>query len=217
MKSVVFFGVGTPYALDLEECCRRLGVEIAACVANVAGPVFVSDESKLVDAGALPAALQCLPVVVPLTTPGHRLQVAREIDQLGFDHRPPLIDPTTPVASSAEIHEGVTINAGGSIGACARLHAFSQVNRSVTLGHHGVLERFATLGPGVVIAGSVTVAEGAFIGAGAVILPGIRIGRNAVVGAGAVVTKEVPDHTVVVGNPARIVKRGIVGHAGVGV
>lgn len=45
--------------------------------------------------------------------------------------------------------------------------------------------------------------RGASIGAGAVLLPGIRIGRWAMVGAGAVVTRSVPDHALVLGNPAR--------------
>ncbi len=47
------------------------------------------------------------------------------------------------------------------------------------------------------------VAKGASIGAHSVILPGIRIGKNGLVGAGAVVTKDVPDNSTVVGNPAR--------------
>ncbi len=51
------------------------------------------------------------------------------------------------------------------------------------------------------------VCKGASIGGGAVLLPGIRIGIGAVVGAGAVVTKDVADHAVVIGNPARP-KRG---------
>lgn len=45
-----------------------------------------------------------------------------------------------------------------------------------------------------------------WIGAGAVILPGVRIGDGAVVGANAVVTKNVPDFSVVGGNPARVIK-----------
>jgi UDP-2-acetamido-3-amino-2,3-dideoxy-glucuronate N-acetyltransferase len=45
--------------------------------------------------------------------------------------------------------------------------------------------------------------RGASVGAGAVLLPGIQIGRWAMVGAGAVVTRSVPDHALVVGNPAR--------------
>lgn len=46
-----------------------------------------------------------------------------------------------------------------------------------------------------------------WIGAGATILPGVTVGENAVVGAAAVVTKDVPADSVVVGNPARILKR----------
>ncbi len=48
--------------------------------------------------------------------------------------------------------------------------------------------------------------QGASIGAGAIILPGISIGAGAMVGAGAVVTHDVPDHALVVGNPARVVR-----------
>jgi UDP-2-acetamido-3-amino-2,3-dideoxy-glucuronate N-acetyltransferase len=50
------------------------------------------------------------------------------------------------------------------------------------------------------------VRKGASIGANATILPGVVIGIGAMVGAGAVVTKNVPDHLMVVGNPAKILK-----------
>ena len=45
------------------------------------------------------------------------------------------------------------------------------------------------------------------IGGGSVLLPGVTIGENAFVGAGSVVTRDVPDRSIVVGNPARIVGR----------
>jgi bifunctional N-acetylglucosamine-1-phosphate-uridyltransferase/glucosamine-1-phosphate-acetyltransferase GlmU-like protein len=45
------------------------------------------------------------------------------------------------------------------------------------------------------------------LGANATILPGLTIGENAMIGAGAVVTKDVPAGAVVMGNPARIVRR----------
>jgi acetyltransferase-like isoleucine patch superfamily enzyme len=48
------------------------------------------------------------------------------------------------------------------------------------------------------------VREGASIGAGAVVLPGVTIGRWAMVGAGALVTRDLPDHAVAIGNPARV-------------
>ena len=45
-----------------------------------------------------------------------------------------------------------------------------------------------------------------FVGAGTIILPGVTIGNNVVIGAGSVVSKDIPDDSVVVGNPARVVK-----------
>ena len=52
----------------------------------------------------------------------------------------------------------------------------------------------------------VTVKQGAWIGAGATVLPGVTVGKYAIVGAAAVVTHDVPDHAVVVGNPAKVIK-----------
>lgn len=48
--------------------------------------------------------------------------------------------------------------------------------------------------------------EGAWIGANSILLPGVTIGKNSVVGAGSIVTKDVPNNTIVAGNPARILK-----------
>jgi UDP-2-acetamido-3-amino-2,3-dideoxy-glucuronate N-acetyltransferase len=51
-----------------------------------------------------------------------------------------------------------------------------------------------------------TIEAGASIGANSTILPGITIGANAVIGAGSVVTKNVEPNTVVVGNPAHLIR-----------
>ena len=51
------------------------------------------------------------------------------------------------------------------------------------------------------------VKKGASIGSSATIMCGLTIGKNAIVGAGCVVTKDVPDNSVVVGNPGRILKK----------
>jgi UDP-2-acetamido-3-amino-2,3-dideoxy-glucuronate N-acetyltransferase len=52
-----------------------------------------------------------------------------------------------------------------------------------------------------------TVRNGASIGSGSTLLAGITIGENAMVGAGSVVTHDVPPNTVVVGNPARVMRK----------
>jgi acetyltransferase-like isoleucine patch superfamily enzyme len=53
----------------------------------------------------------------------------------------------------------------------------------------------------------VEIARGAWVGIGAVIVGDVRVGENAVVGANSVIREDVPDFTVVAGNPARIVRR----------
>jgi acetyltransferase-like isoleucine patch superfamily enzyme len=53
--------------------------------------------------------------------------------------------------------------------------------------------------------GHILVEYGAALGANATLLPKVTIGRWAMVGAGAVVTRDVPDHGLVLGNPARLV------------
>ncbi len=54
---------------------------------------------------------------------------------------------------------------------------------------------------------AVEIGHDVWIGHGAIVLAGRRIGTGAVVGAGAVVTKDVADYTIVVGNPARVLRR----------
>lgn len=51
----------------------------------------------------------------------------------------------------------------------------------------------------------VLVRQGASVGAGAVVLPGVVVGRFALIGAGGVVTRDVPDHGLVIGNPAKLI------------
>jgi acetyltransferase-like isoleucine patch superfamily enzyme len=54
---------------------------------------------------------------------------------------------------------------------------------------------------------TVTIKRGAFLGIGSIVLQGVTVGEHAYVAAGAVVTSDVPAHTLVVGNPARPVRR----------
>ncbi|WP_372765761.1 acyltransferase [Pseudoalteromonas sp.] len=55
--------------------------------------------------------------------------------------------------------------------------------------------------------GDIIIKQGAWIGTGATVLAGVTIGKGAIVAANAVVTKDVPDFTLVAGNPARIIKQ----------
>ena len=95
----------------------------------------------------------------------------------------------------------------------------SYVNRGVNMGEYCVLNTGATIDHeckigdgahimgGSYLAGRVTIGNFSSIGATATVLPDIKVGSNSSVGAGSVVTKNVPNNTVVIGNPAKFLRR----------
>lgn len=52
----------------------------------------------------------------------------------------------------------------------------------------------------------ITVGDNVWIGAGVQVMPGVTIGSNVVIGGGSVVVKDIPDNSVAVGNPCRVVR-----------
>ncbi|WP_238900908.1 MULTISPECIES: sugar O-acetyltransferase [unclassified Clostridium] len=53
----------------------------------------------------------------------------------------------------------------------------------------------------------ITIGYGCWIGGGVIILPGVNIGNGSVIGAGSVVTKDIPENSVAVGNPCRVIRK----------
>lgn len=72
-------------------------------------------------------------------------------------------------------------------------HTYENIDR-------GVIEQGVTTAP-------IEIGEHTIIGANSVILPGVKVGKHCFVGACCLVAKDVPDYSVVVGNPARIIKQ----------
>lgn len=58
-----------------------------------------------------------------------------------------------------------------------------------------------------ILSAPIEIGDDVFIGARAIVLKGVVLGRGAVVGAGSVVTSDVPESTIVAGNPARVIKK----------
>jgi acetyltransferase-like isoleucine patch superfamily enzyme len=54
---------------------------------------------------------------------------------------------------------------------------------------------------------AVSIGDGSWLGHGSVVLPGVTIGRHVVIGANSVVTKDIPDFSVAVGVPAKVIRR----------
>ena len=213
----ILFGVATPYVYEVYESLLRDGIEVCAFVDNQNHGAGPTELGPVTNAAELATDWIAHPVLIPLLTPGHRKALLAQARALGFSHFPSHCDPTSVVATTSVLGEGVLINALVTIGAMSRIGRFSIINRSASVGHHVTLEPFTTLGPGCTLCGSSTIGSGAFIGAGAVINPKVDIGRNAIIGSGAVVVRDVGDSCIAVGNPARVIKTEIAGYNDVSV
>lgn len=148
-----------------------------------------------------------------------------------YVHPSSYVDDNVSIGKGTKIWHFCHIQNGATIGECCSLGQNVNVSNNVTIGngckiqnnvslYEGViLEAHVFCGPSCVFTNDLTprakypkgragylktlVKEGASIGANATIVCGTTIGRWALIGSGAVVTKNVPDHALMVGVPAR--------------
>lgn len=87
----------------------------------------------------------------------------------------------------------------------ARIEDFVTVNFFTSIGHHVSLGAFSQINCNCDITGHVKIGKKANIGSSVCIIPKVVIGDNVKIGAGSVVLKNIPNETVVFGNPAKII------------
>lgn len=81
------------------------------------------------------------------------------------------------------------------------------LNRNTNISHDAIIGKYCEFSPSVNISGNCTIGNFCSFGTGAIVLPKITIGDNVIVGAGAVVTQGVESNSVVVGIPAKVIRK----------
>lgn len=96
---------------------------------------------------------------------------------------------------------GSIVTSDVSIGRCVKINTGASITHDVVVGDYSIIA------PGAVILGRVVIGNKVYVGANSTILPDVVVGDGAVIGAGTVVTKDVPPGDVMVGSPARAIKK----------
>jgi len=132
-----------------------------------------------------------------------RKKVARKI-QSSFCKA--LIHDSAVLSENIGIGNGTVVMPNAVINSSTQIGAHCIINTGCIVEHDVIIEDYVHISPASTITGNIHIGEGTQIGAGAAIIPGIKIGKWVTVGAGAVIINDIPDFSVVVGNPGKVIK-----------
>jgi sugar O-acyltransferase (sialic acid O-acetyltransferase NeuD family) len=126
--------------------------------------------------------------------------------QKRFYNFPAIIHPRAILPRHIHLFQGVQILAGAIINPNVKIEKNTIVNTGAIVEHDCIIGEHVHLAPGVRVAGNVTIGNSSHVGIGSTIIQGLTIGSNCLIAAGAVVIRSVPDNSIVMGVPGKIVK-----------
>jgi len=138
--------------------------------------------------------------------PKNRKKMAALFEEIGGDLTSVISKKATVGSFNNIIEKGVIIRSGVQITNDITIGKGSLINLNCTIGHDSSIGEFVELSPNVNISGHCIIGNLTSIGSGSTVLPNVKIGDNCIIGAGSVITKDIPNNSVVVGVPGKIIK-----------
>lgn len=151
------------------------------------------------------AAVSSVEVTICVGDPCVRALLAEKVRGAGIGLAT-LVHPSVEVPESASFGEGCIVYPGTYVGPNAHVGANTLVIRGA-LAHDCSVGRDCVLSTGAILSGHDVVGDQTFIGAATAVKEGVTIGSHVIMGMGSMVFRDVEDGLVVLGNPARPMRR----------
>jgi sugar O-acyltransferase (sialic acid O-acetyltransferase NeuD family) len=116
-----------------------------------------------------------------------------------------VVHPTAYVHPTVHLGKGTVVFAKAVIQPDTKIGDHCIINTGSTIDHDCLIGNYVHISPGTNLAGEVQLGDGAFCGIGSKVINGIRIGKWATIGAGGVVIHDLPEDSLAVGVPARVI------------
>ncbi|MYM82953.1 acetyltransferase [Duganella sp. FT50W] len=197
------------FGLEVHFLAERLGRRVKG---------FLDDNANLAGATVLGAPVlgkieswtahpEC-EFVVAIGNPRIRRKVVAQMGALGTPAFATLIDPAALLDQRlVALGQGSIICAGAMFTTQITLGQHCIVNLNATIGHEATLGDFVTIAPLAAISGCVRLADLVEVGTSACVRQGVTMGPGSMLGMGGVLTKDAEANTLLIGNPARMLRQ----------
>lgn len=194
-------------------------VEIIARKINAAGRrwekiVYIDDNEAITEVLGVPsysfdkvrALCPDLEISIAVGEPVTREKVYNKVKSAGI-RLATLIHPGVYIDESSQIGEGVTICEGVTTTSCVVLEDNVYVQPHAVIGHDIHIGKHSVIGSNTEIGGENVIGERVFIGFMVGTLQGLKIGNDVEISAGSIVFRDIEPGMIVMGNPARVIRR----------
>lgn len=214
MKDKILVFGSSGHACVIIELLEKLDYEILGCVDSfqpkgkkVLNYEVLGDEFILSDI----SKFQTNKICIAVGNNSNRKMVYEKLisinPQITF---PNIISQTANISKTVIFGIGNVIMDNVILHSNAKLGDFNLLNTSSIIEHDCQLENFVSISPNATLCGNVKVGNCSFIGASSVVIQRTNISKSVVIGAGSVVITDCPEQSLLVGNPAKIIKENYI-------
>lgn len=144
-------------------------------------------------------------ISIALGEPKYRYELANRVSESGF-LLATLIYPSVVIPETTQVGEGSILASNSYISCDVTIGKNVLLQPHASVGHNCIIQEHSVLSSFVSLGGNCKIGKKTFIGMSVPVKEGISIGDNVIVGMGSCVQRDIPEHVIAMGNPARAIR-----------